>query len=72
MYCIVVFDYSLLIVLFFHVLYLTPVLYYCSKVIDAQSPMAIVIPARGSSFSMILRDNDISWESFLERGNGSR
>ncbi|KAL8474799.1 hypothetical protein ACS0TY_031292 [Phlomoides rotata] len=43
-----------------------------SRVVDAQSPMAIVIPAGGSSFSMILRDNDISWQSFLERGNGSR
>ncbi|KAI3463848.1 hypothetical protein Pfo_020511 [Paulownia fortunei] len=43
-----------------------------SRVVDAQSPMAIVIPTRGSSFSMKLRDNDISWESFLERANGSK
>lgn len=43
-----------------------------SRVVEAQSPKAIVIPAEGSSFSTILRDNDISWQSFLERGNGSR
>ncbi|PIN10795.1 Acyl-CoA synthetase [Handroanthus impetiginosus] len=41
-----------------------------SRVVDAQSPMAIVIPTRGSSFSMKLRGNDISWQSFLERANG--
>lgn len=29
--------------------------------------MAVVIPARGSSFSMKLRDGDISWHDFLER-----
>ncbi|KAK4409509.1 putative acyl-activating enzyme 17, peroxisomal [Sesamum angolense] len=38
-----------------------------SRVVDAQSPMAIVIPTRGSSFSRMLRDIDISWQSFLER-----
>jgi hypothetical protein len=29
--------------------------------------MAIVIPSRGSSFSMKLRDGDISWHDFLGR-----
>ncbi|KAL6549377.1 putative acyl-activating enzyme 17, peroxisomal [Orobanche hederae] len=43
-----------------------------SRVVEAQSPMAIVLPTRGSSFSMKLRDNDISWQSFLERANASK
>lgn len=36
-----------------------------SKVIDAQSPTAIVIPSRGSTVE--LREGDISWHEFLER-----
>lgn len=43
-----------------------------SRVVEAQSPIAIVIPNSGSSFSMKLRENDISWQSFLDRANGSR
>ncbi|KAL3655286.1 putative acyl-activating enzyme 17, peroxisomal [Castilleja foliolosa] len=43
-----------------------------SRVAEAESPMAIVIPTRGSSFSMKLRDKDISWQSFLERANSSK
>ncbi|KAH6763477.1 acyl-activating enzyme 17 [Perilla frutescens var. hirtella] len=43
-----------------------------SRVVEAQSPLAIVIPNKGTSLSMKLRDNDISWQSFLERTNGSR
>lgn len=39
---------------------------------DAQSPMAVVIPAKGSSFSMKLRDGDISWHDFLERVENRR
>ncbi|KAL4559365.1 hypothetical protein LXL04_031503 [Taraxacum kok-saghyz] len=38
-----------------------------SRVVDAGSPMAIVIPTRGSNFSMKLRDGDVSWHNFLER-----
>ncbi|OVA06442.1 AMP-dependent synthetase/ligase [Macleaya cordata] len=38
-----------------------------SRVVDAESPLAIVLPTRGSSFSMKLRDFDISWHTFLER-----
>ncbi|KAE8125012.1 hypothetical protein FH972_019850 [Carpinus fangiana] len=38
-----------------------------SRIVEAQSPMAIVIPTRGSSFSMNLRAGDISWHDFLER-----
>ncbi|XP_031373583.1 probable acyl-activating enzyme 17, peroxisomal isoform X2 [Punica granatum] len=38
-----------------------------SRVVDAQSPKAVVIPAKGSSFSMKLRDGDISWHDFRER-----
>ncbi|XP_002512007.2 probable acyl-activating enzyme 17, peroxisomal isoform X1 [Ricinus communis] len=43
-----------------------------SRVVDAQSPMAIVIPTKGSNFSMKLRDGDISWRDFLERVNNLR
>ncbi|OAY59313.1 probable acyl-activating enzyme 17, peroxisomal [Manihot esculenta] len=43
-----------------------------SRVVDAQSPMAVVIPAKGSSFSMKLRDGDISWHDFLERVENRR
>ncbi|KAK6153506.1 hypothetical protein DH2020_013145 [Rehmannia glutinosa] len=45
---------------------------YLDRVVEAQSPMAIVIPSSGSSFSMNLRDNDISWQSFLQRANDSK
>ncbi|XVF08849.1 hypothetical protein REPUB_Repub07fG0039400 [Reevesia pubescens] len=38
-----------------------------SRVVEAQAPMAIVIPAKGSSFSIKLRDGDISWLDFLEK-----
>lgn len=38
-----------------------------SRIVDAQSPTAIVIPTRGSSFSVKLREDDISWPEFLER-----
>ncbi|KAJ9560170.1 hypothetical protein OSB04_005330 [Centaurea solstitialis] len=38
-----------------------------SRVVDARSPLAIVIPTRGSGFSMKLRDMDISWHDFLDR-----
>ncbi|KAM7475410.1 hypothetical protein LguiB_022653 [Lonicera macranthoides] len=43
-----------------------------SRVVDAQSPMAIVIPTRSSSSSMKLRDGDISWLDFLERVKDSK
>ncbi|XP_057951454.1 probable acyl-activating enzyme 17, peroxisomal [Malania oleifera] len=42
-------------------------LHLYSRVIDAQSPMAIVIPVRSSSYSLKLRDGDISWNDFLSR-----
>ncbi|XP_051115789.1 probable acyl-activating enzyme 17, peroxisomal [Andrographis paniculata] len=42
------------------------------RVVDAESPMAIVIPTRRTGFSMELRDGDISWQSFLERANASK
>ncbi|KAK3040893.1 hypothetical protein RJ639_027888 [Escallonia herrerae] len=38
-----------------------------SRVIAAQSPVAIVIHTGGSSFDTKLRDGDISWHDFLER-----
>lgn len=41
----------------------------CSRVVDAKSPLAVVIPTRGSGFSMELRDGDLSWHDFLERVN---
>ncbi|KAK9669045.1 hypothetical protein RND81_13G105100 [Saponaria officinalis] len=36
------------------------------RVIDAQAPLAIVIPTKGSSFSIKLRSGDISWHDFRE------
>ncbi|GAU38776.1 hypothetical protein TSUD_279290 [Trifolium subterraneum] len=39
------------------------------RVVDAESPMAIVIPSRSSGFSMKLRNGDLSWCDFLERVN---
>ena len=44
-------------------------LHKCSRVVDAQSPMAVVIPAKGSEFSMKLRNGDVSWHDFLEKVN---
>ncbi|GMJ13719.1 acyl-activating enzyme 17 [Hibiscus trionum] len=38
-----------------------------SRVVEAQAPMAIVIPSRSSGFSIKLRNGDISWPDFLER-----
>ncbi|XP_019415489.1 PREDICTED: probable acyl-activating enzyme 17, peroxisomal [Lupinus angustifolius] len=43
-----------------------------SRVVDAQSPMAIVIPTKGSEFSMKLRNGDLSWHDFLEGVNNLR
>ncbi|KAM3344573.1 putative acyl-activating enzyme 17, peroxisomal isoform X4 [Capsicum galapagoense] len=43
-----------------------------SRVVDAHSPMAIVIPNRASSLSIELRDGDISWPDFLERLKDSK
>ncbi|XP_055825588.1 hexanoyl-CoA synthase isoform X2 [Solanum dulcamara] len=43
-----------------------------SKVIDSQSPMAIVIPNRSSTLNIKLRDGDISWHDFLERVDKSK
>ncbi|KAJ6868668.1 acyl-activating enzyme 17 [Populus alba x Populus x berolinensis] len=43
-----------------------------SRVVHAQAPMAIVIPTKGCSFSMNLRDGDISWHDFLEKATGLR
>ncbi|TKY73253.1 acyl-activating enzyme 17 [Spatholobus suberectus] len=38
-----------------------------SRVVDALSPMAVVIPTKGSEFSMKLRNGDLSWHDFLEK-----
>lgn len=38
----------------------------CSRIVDAGSPMAVVIPARGSVVSIELRNGDLSWSDFLE------
>ncbi|KAK7281689.1 hypothetical protein RIF29_09886 [Crotalaria pallida] len=43
-----------------------------SRVVDAQSPMAVVIPTKGSGVSMKLRNNDLSWDDFLEGVNNLR
>ncbi|KAL5987576.1 putative acyl-activating enzyme 17, peroxisomal [Asimina triloba] len=37
------------------------------RVVDADAPLAIVVLARGSTFSMELRPSDISYHTFLER-----
>ncbi|KAK6925192.1 AMP-dependent synthetase/ligase [Dillenia turbinata] len=42
------------------------------RVVDAQSPTAIVIPARGSSLAMKLRDGDIHWHDLLSRVKRSK
>lgn len=47
-------------------------LWFCSRVVDAQSPVAVVIPIRDSSFSRELRIGDISWHDFLKRAEGSK
>ncbi|CAN4088292.1 unnamed protein product [Withania somnifera] len=43
-----------------------------SKVIDAQSPTAIVIPNRSSTLSIKMRNGDISWHDFLKRVDKSK
>ncbi|KAL3322367.1 hypothetical protein AABB24_039810 [Solanum stoloniferum] len=43
-----------------------------SRVVEAHSPMAIVIPNRASSLSIELRDDDISWPDFLDRVKDSK
>lgn len=45
--------------------FLTVQHHLCSRVVDAQSPMAIVIPTKGSTLE--LRDGDISWLDFQGR-----
>jgi hypothetical protein len=40
--------------------------------VHAQAPMAIVLPTKGCSFSMNLRDGDISWHDFLEKATDLR
>lgn len=44
----------------------------CRRVVDAEAPVAIVIPARGSSISMNLRENDLSWNDFLGKARNLR
>ncbi|KAG9448703.1 hypothetical protein H6P81_008668 [Aristolochia fimbriata] len=43
-----------------------------SRVADAEAPLAIVIPARGSSLTINLRAGDISWHAFLESVQNSK
>ncbi|XP_030493803.2 hexanoyl-CoA synthase-like isoform X1 [Cannabis sativa] len=40
-----------------------------SRIVEAQSPLAIVIPSKGSSVSAQLRHGDVSWHDFLNRAN---
>ncbi|XP_077223147.1 acyl-activating enzyme 17 [Tasmannia lanceolata] len=42
------------------------------RVVDAHAPSAIVVPTRGSTFTMELRDCDLSWHAFLERVSHSK
>ncbi|CAL1369911.1 unnamed protein product [Linum trigynum] len=43
-----------------------------SRVVEAQAPMAVVIPSKGRSFSTELRDGDVSWHDLLDRVIDSR
>jgi hypothetical protein len=52
---------------------LTLNVFYYSRVVEAQSPMAIVLAANESSLMVTLRSGDISWNNFLAlAGDGSR
>ncbi|GJX88108.1 probable acyl-activating enzyme 17, peroxisomal [Tanacetum coccineum] len=42
-----------------------------SRVVEARSPLAIVIPARDSCLSTILREGDLSWHDFLDRAKNN-
>ncbi|KAL8141863.1 hypothetical protein V2J09_014895 [Rumex salicifolius] len=42
------------------------------RVIDANSPLAIVLPAKGSQISTNLRNGDLSWHDFLQRAKDSK
>ncbi|KFK27630.1 hypothetical protein AALP_AA8G408100 [Arabis alpina] len=42
------------------------------RVVDAEAPMAIVVPARGSRCRMKLRQNDLSWNDFLGKARSLR
>lgn len=44
----------------------------CRRVVDAEAPLAIVIPARGSFVRMNLRENDLSWNEFLGKAGNMR
>lgn len=56
----------------FPLFFLASLVENCSRVVDAQSPMAIVIPNRASSLSIELRDGDISWPDLLNRVKDSK
>ncbi|KAM3275138.1 hypothetical protein ACQJBY_043858 [Aegilops geniculata] len=43
-----------------------------SRVVEAKAPMAIVIPARGSTPIKGLRTDDLSWEDFLGRADRTK
>ncbi|EPS70528.1 hypothetical protein M569_04232, partial [Genlisea aurea] len=43
-----------------------------SRIVDSQSPRAIVIPTKGTCISMKLRDEDIAWQTFLESAQVSK
>jgi hypothetical protein len=40
-----------------------------SRVVEAQGPLAIVIPADGKSMGLQLREGDLSWDDFLSCSN---
>ena len=51
---------------------LTLSIWLCRRVVDAEAPLAIVIPARGSFVRMNLRENDLSWNDFLGKAGNMR
>lgn len=41
----------------------------CSRVVEAQSPLAIVIPADGKASCLRLRNGDMLWSEFVAKAN---
>ncbi|XP_010497106.1 PREDICTED: probable acyl-activating enzyme 17, peroxisomal [Camelina sativa] len=42
------------------------------RVVDAEAPLAIVVPARGSNYRTQLREKDLSWNKFLGNARSLR
>lgn len=51
---------------------LTLSILFCRRVVDAEAPLAIVVPARGSSCRTKIREKDLSWNNFLGKARSLR